>query len=91
MIPAARQWGKPIQGGGEVYHFHSVDGNGEWLVRFQGDEVTVRHMHGKGDVAVRGTLEDLFLWLWGRISADRLQVYGDTSLLERYRQLVPSS
>jgi hypothetical protein len=35
-------------------------------------------------------LEDLFLWLWGRIPADRLEVYGDASLLPRYRELVPS-
>jgi predicted lipid carrier protein YhbT len=90
QIPAARNWGKPIQGTGELYHFHRTDGDGEWLVQFQGDEVTVRHEHGKGDVAVRGTLEDLFLWLWGRIPADRLEIYGDASLLPRYRELVPS-
>jgi predicted lipid carrier protein YhbT len=62
---------------------------GEWLVRFNGDDVTVTREHGKGDVAVRGPVEDLFLWLWGRIPADRLEVFGDRSLLERYRQLVP--
>jgi hypothetical protein len=75
---------------GETYHFHRTDGEGEWLVRFEGDEVTLRHEHGKGDVAVRGPAEDLFLWLWGRIPADRPEVHGDASLLNHYRELVPS-
>ena len=90
QIPAARSWGKPIQGSGETYHFHRADGDGEWLARFEGDVVTVRREHAKGDVAIRGSLEDIFLWLWGRIPSDRLEVHGDRSLLDRYRQLVPS-
>lgn len=91
QIPAARRWGKPIQGRGETYHFHRTDGEGEWLVRFEGDEVKVQREHQKGDVAIRGSAEQLFLWLWGRIPTDRLEVHGDISLLDRYRELVPSS
>jgi uncharacterized protein (TIGR03083 family) len=89
QIPAARQWSEPIQGSGETYHFHRTDGPGEWLVRFEGDEVTVHREHAKGDVAIRGTTENLFLWLAGRIPADRLEVHGDANLLARYRELVP--
>lgn len=89
QISAARRWGKPIQGSGETYHLHRTDGPGEWLVRFEGDEVTVRREHSKGDVAIRGTAEELFLWLAGRIPADRLEVHGDPALLTRYRELVP--
>jgi uncharacterized protein (TIGR03083 family) len=91
QIPAARGWGKPDQGHGETYHFHRTDGAGEWLVRFEGDDVAVTHEHAKGDIAVRGTAENLFLWLWGRLPADRLEVHGDASLLERYRALVPAN
>ncbi|MGI8826617.1 MAG: maleylpyruvate isomerase family mycothiol-dependent enzyme [Chloroflexota bacterium] len=91
QIAAARQWGTPIQGSGETYHFHRTDGEGEWMVRFEGDGVAVRHQHGTGDVALRGSVEDIFLWLWGRISGERLDVRGDTSLLDRYRTLVPTS
>jgi uncharacterized protein (TIGR03083 family) len=90
QIPAARRWGEPAEGNGEVYHFHRTDGDGEWLVRFEGGDVTVRREHGKGDVAVQGTVEDLFLWLWGRIPADRMTVHGDRAFLDRYRELVPS-
>lgn len=91
QIPAARRWGTAAQGNGETYHFHRTGGPGEWMVRFDGDEVTVRPEHAKGDVAARGTVEDLFLWLWGRIPSDRLDVHGDAALLDRYRQLVPPS
>lgn len=91
QIPAARSWGQPIDGSGETYHFHRTDGEGEWLVRFEGDGVAVTREHGKGDIAIQGSAEDIFLWLGGRIPADRLTVYGDTSLLDRYRQLVPTS
>jgi uncharacterized protein (TIGR03083 family) len=90
QIPACRTWGTPAQGRGETYHFHRMDGDGEWVIRFDSDAVTVRKEHAKGDIALRGTAEDLFLWLWGRIPADRLEVFGDRSLLERYRELVPS-
>lgn len=91
QIAAARVWGEPIAGSGETYHVHATDIPGEWLVGFEGDEVTVRRVHEKGDVAIRGTAEDLFLWLWGRSPADRLEVHGDATLLGRYRQLVPGS
>jgi uncharacterized protein (TIGR03083 family) len=91
QVPAARRWGKPVQGSGETYHFHCTDGEGEWLVRFEDDGLEMRHEHAKGDVALQGSAEDLFLWLWGRLPADRLTVYGDTAVIERYRKLVPSS
>ncbi|GAC1641610.1 MAG: maleylpyruvate isomerase family mycothiol-dependent enzyme [Chloroflexota bacterium] len=89
QIAAARRWGNATQGQGETYHFHCTDGDGEWLVRFQGDDVTVRREHARGDIAIRGSGEHIFLWLWGRIPADQLDVRGDTSLLDRYRALVP--
>lgn len=89
QIAACRRWGKPQPGRGESYHFHRTDGEGEWLARFDGDTVTVSREHAKGDIALRGTAEELFLWLWGRIPADRLAVYGDPALLAHYRELVP--
>lgn len=91
QIPAARRWGEPEQGTGETYHFHATDGEGEWLVRFDGDQVDVRHEHARADIALRGTTENLFLWLWGRISADRLEIHGKAALVDRYRTLVPAS
>lgn len=91
QIAAARGYSEYQKGTGETYHFHSTDREGEWLVRFDGDDVIISHEHAKGDIALRGTDEDIFLWLWGRTPADRLEVFGDESLLDRYRMLVPSS
>ena len=90
MIPSSREWGESFrQGAGETYHFHRTDGPGEWLARFEGSGATVTHEHAKGDVAVRGTASDLLLFLWGRVPADRLDVFGDRALLDRYFELVP--
>jgi uncharacterized protein (TIGR03083 family) len=91
QIAAARKWGKPVQGEGETYHFHRTDGPGEWVVTFNGDDIAVREEHAKGDVAMRGSAEDIFLWLWGRISPERLDVQGNAALLDQYRRLVPKS
>jgi uncharacterized protein (TIGR03083 family) len=76
---------------GETFHFHRTDGPGEWLVKFPPDGPIVSREHAKGDVAVRGTASDLFLFLWHRIPADRLEVFGDVALAQRYFELVPPS
>ena len=77
---------------GERYHFHRTDGDGEWFVELEpGEErgVNVRREHAKGDVAIRGTAEDLLLFLWHRPVVERLDVHGDTSLLDRWFVLLP--
>jgi uncharacterized protein (TIGR03083 family) len=68
-------------------HLHATDVEGEWLVRF-GEVVEVERGHAKGDVAVRGLAADLYLWLWGRVPLDRLEVFGDAALADRLRRLV---
>ena len=80
------------KGSGETYHFHATDGpvtdgGGEWLVRLTADGPEVSREHAKGDVAVRATASDLLLLLWTRRTADDLEVFGDASLLERWREL----
>lgn len=91
MAPTSRQRGENVrQGAGESYHFHRADGPGEWLLRFVGNDMAVTHEHAKADVAVRGTASDLLLFLWGRIPASQLEVFGDAALLDRYVELVPS-
>jgi uncharacterized protein (TIGR03083 family) len=89
QIPAARRWNEYVKGQGETYHFHRTDGPGEWLVTFDGDALAVREEHAKGDIAIRGSAEDIFLWLWGRVSPERLDVHGNAALLDQYRRLVP--
>lgn len=89
MLPARREWAEAPAGSGETYHFHRTDGPREWMVRFHPDGVEVTREHGKGNVAVRGTASDLLLFLWQRVSASQMEVFGDAALLDRYFHLVP--
>ena len=74
--------------GDGTVHLHCTDVAGEWLVARRDGEVVVTAEHAKGDVAARGTASDLFLFLWGRVPADALEVFGDAALLGRFRQAV---
>ena len=81
-------------GGGESVHVHRTDGDGEWIVRFAAGStdaagVVVERTHAKGDVAVRGDAEDLLLWLWMRRDTSPLDIVGDPSVLDVFRELVP--
>jgi uncharacterized protein (TIGR03083 family) len=72
-------------GTGETMHLHATDCDGEWVLRFDPDAVVVTREHQKGDVAARGTASDLLLVVWNRIGTDALEVFGDVSVLERFR------
>lgn len=80
-----RRWGTDVASGGETLHFHCTDVDGEWLVARDGGDLRVTRAHAKGDVAARGTASDLMLFLWGRVGADRLEVFGEATLLDRFR------
>jgi uncharacterized protein (TIGR03083 family) len=69
-------------------HLHCTDTAGEWLLTGGADGVVVTREHAKGDVAARGTASDLVLFLWGRVPADRLEVFGDADALARFRDAV---
>jgi uncharacterized protein (TIGR03083 family) len=73
---------------GASIHLHCTDRDGEWLLRFNPDGTTLSREHAKGDVAVRGTAGDLYLLLFNRIGHDRLEVFGDTALLDRWAEAV---
>jgi uncharacterized protein (TIGR03083 family) len=80
---------------GTVLHVHAtddgLDGDGEWLVRRQGSEVTVEHGHGRGDVALRGPAGPLLLVLLRRLPPDdpQVQVIGDAALLTSWLAHTP--
>lgn len=74
-------------GNGETMHLHATDADGEWLVTFTPDRVDVDHVHAKGDVAARGPAADLLLALWGRVPVDCLEVFGDETVLTRFRDV----
>ena len=69
-------------------HLHRTDGEGEWLLKVEDGRLIATREHAKGDVAVRGTGSDLFLYLWGRGGAD-LDIFGDPGLAEQWARVSP--
>jgi uncharacterized protein (TIGR03083 family) len=82
-----RPWASAPEGSGESLHFHCTDVPGEWVVRLQDSGMEVEHEHAKADLAVRGGASDLLLWMMGRGGPDDLEVFGDTELMPRWREL----
>jgi predicted lipid carrier protein YhbT len=70
--------------GDGTVHLHCTDVAGEWLFTRRNGEITVTAEHAKGDVAARGTASDLLLFLWGRVPASELEIFGDAELLARF-------
>ncbi|HEV8628213.1 MAG TPA: maleylpyruvate isomerase N-terminal domain-containing protein [Acidimicrobiia bacterium] len=68
------------------YHFHTTDVPGEWVVVFDGDDVTVRREHAKADVAVRGPASDLELFLYNRRGSEGLEVFGDPAAVAAWTE-----
>jgi uncharacterized protein (TIGR03083 family) len=86
---------KDLDAGGETIHLHATDpepdlgvGGGEWLITLSGNDVAVERRHAKGDVAVRGAASDLLLLLYGRVGPERCEVFGDATLIDRWRAAV---
>ena len=84
MVPMRGNPGEKLQGS---IHLHSTEG-GEWMIRLAPEGMTVTKEHGKGDVAVRGSASDLLMLLLNRRSAEGLEVFGDASLLEQWKEHV---
>ena len=66
--------------GERTMHLHATDVAAEWLVRLRPDAMSATPDHAKGDVALRGSASDLYLWLWNRAPIERLEVFGDASV-----------
>ena len=75
-----------LQAAGRTMHLHATDVEGEWLCTLGPDQLTWHHGHAKGDVAARGPVSDLLLFLWGRIPPSRLDVFGDGGILDRWQR-----
>lgn len=89
FLPMRRKNFDGPPGQGETFHFHRTDGEGEWLLTFNGKELDIKQTHAKGDIALRGSASDLLLFLWGRVPADKLEIFGNAALAERYFELLP--
>jgi uncharacterized protein (TIGR03083 family) len=86
---------RELCGDGQSLHFHATDpglsGTGEWLVTRTSSGITVRHGHGKADVAVRGPAAILLLVLTRRLppSHPGVDVLGEQALLAHWLQHTP--
>ncbi|HEX5268433.1 MAG TPA: maleylpyruvate isomerase family mycothiol-dependent enzyme [Acidimicrobiales bacterium] len=87
FLPLLSAAGPPPDIGGSL-HVHTTDTEGEWTVRRGPDRLEVEPGHGKGDAAVRGAASDVLLALWGRPVFDRVETFGDESVVERWRELI---
>jgi uncharacterized protein (TIGR03083 family) len=93
----ATRWGQrfgalPDDLVGRTVHIHGTDDpappdGAEWLFTFTAGGVDVATVHAKGDVALRGPVEDLLLTLWRRRPLATLDVLGDTALARRVLDL----
>lgn len=77
---------KEVALGGSL-HLHATDGEGEWLVTLADGRADVTREHAKGDAAVRGTASDLLLFVWNRIPASSLDVFGDDDVVRRWADI----
>jgi uncharacterized protein (TIGR03083 family) len=74
-----------LGGDGATVHLHATDTDGEWVLRFDADAVRIERAHRKGDVAARASASDLLLFLYGRRSPAELEVFGDSTILDRWQ------
>jgi uncharacterized protein (TIGR03083 family) len=86
------RWCRPkseLEGHGETVAFAPNDAADRWTVRFHEKSLTVMDGATDADVTLAGSSSDLILFLWQRISPDRLTVTGDINLLGCWFDLVP--
>jgi uncharacterized protein (TIGR03083 family) len=90
---AARGDGFPADLVGRTLHLHGTDDaapddGAEWLLTLDRTSVRVERAHTKGDVALRGSAQDLLLAVWRRRPLSALDVIGNASVAERLLDLV---
>ncbi|GAB3661851.1 maleylpyruvate isomerase family mycothiol-dependent enzyme [Actinocorallia lasiicapitis] len=73
-----------LDAAGQSVHLHATDTEGEWMIELTGDGFTWHRGHGKGSVAVQGTLTELLDLTFGRRTPEGLTVFGDPAVLDRW-------
>jgi uncharacterized protein (TIGR03083 family) len=72
---------EPPAGDGQVLHLHGTDRGDEWLLTLGKEGLEVERRHGKGDLALRGTVSDLELVLYQRPPSGPVEHLGDDEVL----------
>lgn len=86
---AARRRGRLRSTTPRILAVHATDTGDHWSVHIGTDPVrTTRERAASADTTVSATAHDLYLKLWNRRPADRLDVTGDPALLELWQDRV---
>lgn len=85
FLPVQWQRRAPTWGEGRTVHFHRTDGDGERLLSIASPP-EIRAGHGKGDLAVRGSAQDLLLWTLNRPAS--VELIGDAGLAAAWAEHV---
>ena len=68
-------------GEGQTLHLHGTDRGDEWLLTLGPERLGVERRHGKGDLALRGSVSDLELVLYRRPPSGPVEHLGDDEVL----------
>jgi uncharacterized protein (TIGR03083 family) len=94
MVVKADKHSPPLDRG-RTLHLHATDEGlgptGEWTIANDDDGLSWTHDHGKGDVALRGTVKDLLLAIVRRRAVTDLEidVFGNTEVWDRWLERTP--
>lgn len=81
--------GLPESGLGGTVHLHATDhASAEWTIEVRPGGSSVVRSHEKADVALRGVASDLAMFVWGRLSPSRLEVFGDSAVAARWQEVL---
>jgi uncharacterized protein (TIGR03083 family) len=87
-LRSAGRWSegvRTLRGTGERLHLAATDTAAEWVIRLEPEGFTYAEGGAQAaEVRAEGTAADLYLTIWGRLPAARLQVTGDEALLARW-------
>jgi uncharacterized protein (TIGR03083 family) len=81
--PQARDVDEP-----RTLRVHATDGDGDWHVTIAPDRIDVVPEDRAAECSVAGMASDLYTLLWNRRGPDGLDVEGDPSVLELWRESV---
>ncbi len=73
---------------GNSMHLHATDvPDAEWTLDPRAGTSSITRAHAKAGVALRGSAFELACWTWGRLPTERLEVFGDRQIADRFQEI----
>ncbi len=74
---------------GGSLHLHATDiSDAEWTIDPRRGSSSLTREHAKADVALRGGAFDLACWTWGRLPTERLEIFGQRQIAQRFQEVL---